>query len=840
MPCRKGNAMLKKLFKDGEIIEVRLIPGVNKDCHPKSEFIKVNGTVDADIQNIIKNYNPHYNIYFGAHPRTAMGERKKVSRVSSCFIDVDSKNFVSIDAFNSHIQYLENKLFPHFQLLPSIKVISGHGYHFYWVLSENIPEPNWKNIQIAAIDVFNSDPTLKDLPRIIRVPGSMNIKEEPAVKCELVYVNNNTYTEKDFQALLMQYERNQQQAEKVKRAEKEWKNKTYSMNSNDRETFINAVLTTLEEYGQNKFSDYKDFRDFIFACKSEGIPLQRIDSILQQSNGYDAEINEKIYDSAKVDKITFGKAHYFAMEANSECLKKLLGSKKSSNTAIPPIENIPIPTDADDPNHNKPLKKKPQTPVIKQEEIPGMVIYSDMWNSKRMVEFFGDNIRYCRKWKEWMHWNGKNWEADETGQIQEIGKKTVRSFYSMAANMGDDKERSKFVNHIKISENLNRRKAMIEGAQSEPGIPVKPEEFDGDKWLLNVSNGTLNLKTMELLPHDRQNYITKIINVNYNTYAECPTWEAFLNRIFDGNSNYINFLQKAVGYSLTGSTQEQCIFILHGSGANGKSTFTTTIKELLGEYAQQTYSETLMQKKNGQGNGASNDLAMLRGARFVSSVETEEGKAFAESLIKQLSGDDVITARFLFKEFFNFRFEGKIFIATNHEPKIKGTDYAIWRRIKKIPFDITIPPEERDPFLLEKLKAEYEGILNWAVNGCCMWLNEGLKEPEEIRAATEEYRKNMDVLGDFINECCVIGDRRYQSLASDLYKKYNTWCDDAGENALSQKLFGNKLSERGYKKERSHISKNRGKFLYAGIGIIDEKADEQTEKEYFNIDESPF
>jgi putative DNA primase/helicase len=275
-------------------------------------------------------------------------------------------------------------------------------------------------------------------------------------------------------------------------------------------------------------------------------------------------------------------------------------------------------------------------------------------------------------------------------------------------------KRQQFVKHVVSSESLQKRKAMLQLAESE--LPILPDDLDHDVWLLNLSNGTYNLKTGTIQEHKRENLITKKIDVSYNKDASCPIWLNFLNKIFNNNSETINFVKKAIGYSLTGSTQEQCIFILYGIGCNGKSTLINIVKEILGDYSQQTPSETLMVRKY-TGN-VPNDIASLKGVRFVSSVETDEGRGFAESLVKQLTGDDFISARFLRQEFFEFKPECKIWLASNHKPQIRGTDHAIWRRIRLIPFTVTIPEEEKDFNLLDKLRSEKEGILSWAIDGC--------------------------------------------------------------------------------------------------------------------------
>jgi putative DNA primase/helicase len=272
----------------------------------------------------------------------------------------------------------------------------------------------------------------------------------------------------------------------------------------------------------------------------------------------------------------------------------------------------------------------------------------------------------------------------------------------------------------------------------------------------------------------------------------------------DGNQDLIKFLQKAVGYSLTGSTREQVIFMFDGSGANGKSTFITLVLSLLGDYAQQTPTETLLRKQG----GIPNDIARLKGARFVAAVEAESGRQLAEVLIKQLTGGDRITARFLYKELFEFEPTFKLFLAVNHKPNIKGTDHAIWRRVHVIPFKVTIPPEERDRNLGEKLKAEHPGILRWAVEGCLLWQKEGLGVPESVTEATNDYRAEMDVIVDFIAECCEI-DPTAKTKFSDLYRRYIEWSNENGQLNVSAPEFGQRLMEHGFPSDRN---KKLGRF----------------------------
>jgi putative DNA primase/helicase len=376
---------------------------------------------------------------------------------------------------------------------------------------------------------------------------------------------------------------------------------------------------------------------------------------------------------------------------------------------------------------------------------------SDLGCAKRLVQRHGQDLRYCWPWENWLVWDGRQWAMDKSGEIHRRTKDVVKILLLEAAAT-DKTARGELAKYALKVEADGKQKSIISSARSEHGN-IFPDDLDRDPWLFNVANGTLNLKTGELQPHEREHLITKLPPVEYDREAECLTWWKFLERIFAGNLEVMTFIQKAVGYALTGSTKEQCLFFLHGLGANGKSTFLEVIHTLMGDYASRTGSETFLMKKSG---GIPNDVAALRGARLVGAVEVESGRRLAEVLVKEMTGGDRITARFLHSEFFTFKPEFKIFLAANHKPVIRGTDHAIWRRIHLIPFNVQIPKKEQDRELPEKLKAELPGILNWALEGCLMWQEHGLEPPQEVQTATEEYREEMDPLGDFLAECCTL------------------------------------------------------------------------------------
>lgn len=433
---------------------------------------------------------------------------------------------------------------------------------------------------------------------------------------------------------------------------------------------------------------------------------------------------------------------------------------------------------------------------------------TDLGNARRLVARHGRELLYCDAWGKWLVWDGQRWTVDPTLEVERRAVETVTHIYAEARNAQDSERRKELARWAIRSEAAPRIQAMIRLARSQR--PATADGFDQDRWLLNVANGTLDLRIPELRPHDPADRITRLAPVTFDPQAQCPLWEAFLERILDGNANLIQFLQCAAGYALTADTSEQAFFILYGTGSNGKTTFLETIAALMGDYAQATAAETLLVKRWG---GISNDLAKLRGARLVTAAEVGEGRRLAEGLVKQLTGGDTITARFLYRDFFDFRPVFKLFLASNHKPRIRGTDHAIWRRIKLIPFTVTIPEGEQDKHLAEKLRGELPGILNWALLGCLAWRHSGLGEPEEVRSATAAYRAEMDVLAAFLADCCELGEDK-QARAAALYLVYKDWCDDNGEKALSGTTFGRQLRERGFAKHH-----DRHGSVYAGLSL---------------------
>ncbi len=430
----------------------------------------------------------------------------------------------------------------------------------------------------------------------------------------------------------------------------------------------------------------------------------------------------------------------------------------------------------------------------------GVYLCTDTGNAERLADRHGANLRYCYPWGKWLVYDGARWRVDDRGAVVRLAKDAARAIFEEAKEAGDDEAAKRLGKWASTSLSESKLRAMIALAQSEPGIPVLPEEMDASPDLLNVRNGTIDLRTGELREHRREDLITKLAPVEYDPDAEAPTWAATLERALP-SEEVRAFFKKLCGYAISGDVSEHVLPVLYGTGANGKSTILNALLEVAGDYGMQAAPDLLIAKRDNHPT----EVADLFGMRFVASIEVDDGRRLAESLVKTLTGGDKVRARRMRQDFWEFSPTHKVFMAVNHKPQVKGNDNAIWRRIRLLPFEQTIPPAEQDKKLPEKLRAELPGILAWAVEGCLEWRREGLRAPEEVRRATGQYRSEMDVLGAFLKDCCDTGPG-HNVAAKDLYTRYKTWCDENGEAPEKQRTFGSKLSERGYERYRGGAS----------------------------------
>lgn len=483
-----------------------------------------------------------------------------------------------------------------------------------------------------------------------------------------------------------------------------------------------------------------------------------------------------------------------------------------------------------------------------QVEAPKL---TDRGNGMRLARDHGEDLRYCWPWKKWLAWDARRWCIDDTGELPRRAKEVVSKLFLEVADRlkelaemkaegeADEKRKAetavlaKVVMWAKQSESAPRIAAMLDLARSEPGIPIKPADLDRDPFALNVANGTLDLRTGTLRDHCRDDLLTKLCPTAYRPDAVCPHWEQFLTDTFPasgdaaeqaGDVELIAYVQRLLGYGMTGDVREHVLPIFWGVGANGKSTLLNAVQDVLGcDFTMKAPPELLTVRK---GEAHPTERADLFGRRLVLAIETEAGARLAESLVKELSGGDRVRARRMREDFWEFEPTHKVILCTNHKPKVRGTDYAIWRRLRLVPFRVCVPENRQDKQLGAKLRAEAEGILAWIVRGCLEWQKHGLGTAAAVTLATQEYRSEQDVVGAFVAERCHTGDTVFRCKAKDLYTTFRKWCEALGEREIGQTDFGQLIVDM----EGIVRYTNNGTW-YKGIALrqSDEDATEATE-----------
>jgi len=460
-----------------------------------------------------------------------------------------------------------------------------------------------------------------------------------------------------------------------------------------------------------------------------------------------------------------------------------------------------------------------------EQQVKAEIHLTDLGNARRVVARHGKDLRFCHASKQWLVYDGRRWAEDATAEAVRRVKETQAALFRWTAeqikelsHQGDgeeDEDRKRqlekftqLLKHCLKWEDARDVSRCLQLATSEPTIPILPKQMDADPFTFNCLNGTIDLRTGQMREHRPEDYLTKLAPVSYNPEAKCPLWLKFLIRIMADNSDLIDYLQRVVGYSLTADVREQALWFLYGTGANGKSTFLAAILAMIGDYGMQAVSDLLLTKHN---ESHPTERADLFGRRFVATVEVDEGKRMAEALMKQLTGGDKVRARRMRQDFFEFIPTWKLYLAANHKPTIRGTDLAAWRRIKLVPFTVTIPPAEQDKTLPQKLLTELPGILAWAVRGCLNWQRHGLQEPEEVKAATDTYRAEQDTLAGFIAAFCVLHPEA-KVRTSALLAAYERWSGDK----VSAKAFTAKMEEKGFPSDRRG---HGGYAFYHGIGL---------------------
>jgi P4 family phage/plasmid primase-like protien len=447
--------------------------------------------------------------------------------------------------------------------------------------------------------------------------------------------------------------------------------------------------------------------------------------------------------------------------------------------------------------------------------------FTDRGNAERVLDRHGENIHYCEPMRKFFVWSGQNWQLDDVRAVERYVKETQRSLYRWATaklkesgepdgdldKQAEAKKLLATIKHCLAWENQKKVAACIDSMKSERGVPIVPQQLDCDPFLFNCLSGTINLKTGEQYAHRRGDLLTKLAPVHYDPDAGCPLWLSCLDTWMAGNPALIGYLQRVAGYCLTGSVSEQVLWLFHGGGQNGKSVFLRTIQDLMGDYATSGVDDLLMQKR---GQSHPTEIADLFGKRLVLTVEQDQGRKMAEAIMKKLTGEDVLKGRRMREDFWEFQPTHKIILAANHKPEIQGQDKGVWRRIKLVPWNVTIPDGKRDMNLLKKLEAEWPGILAWAVRGCLEWQRSGLAEPKDVTDATNAYRAEQNEVAEFIAECCTV-NKELSVRAGILHSEFQKWLGrDVTKNAFAALMLAN-----GY---QSVPDSDKCK-VYKGIGL---------------------
>jgi putative DNA primase/helicase len=410
-------------------------------------------------------------------------------------------------------------------------------------------------------------------------------------------------------------------------------------------------------------------------------------------------------------------------------------------------------------------------------------------------------LRHIASWNKWLQWTGQVWQTEGTLQVFDYARQICRE---ASAECRDENTAASVTKAATVS-------AVERLARSDRRHAASVEQWDADPWALNTPGGVVDLQSGKMHAHSPDYHLTKITAVAPG--GKCEKWHDFLVKITNDNMELQDYLQRVAGYCLTGSTREHALFFAYGTGGNGKGVFLNTLTGILGDYASVASIDTFTASNTDR---HPTDLAMLRGARLVTAQETEEGRRWAEARIKTMTGGDPITARFMRQDFFTFFPQFKLIIAGNHKPGLRNVDEAIRRRFNLIPFDVKIPAGERDPELPEKLKAEWPGILQWAIEGCLAWQRAGLKRPDIVSAATEDYFEAEDAVGQWLKECCVVSPRSTVG-STVLFKSWSAWAAQAGERPGSQKAFTQTLAARGFQSDRATQGPDKGKVFFTGL-----------------------
>jgi len=442
---------------------------------------------------------------------------------------------------------------------------------------------------------------------------------------------------------------------------------------------------------------------------------------------------------------------------------------------------------------------------------------TDVGLARRLVLEANGSLRYVREWKSWLAWDGKRWVPDDGLAAQHVAKRVGDELWREAAEL-QSFQREQVATFLKTASSSRSIDAAVKLARSEPGVVVGADELNQHNYLLNCMNGTVDLLTLEKRQAAPGDMLTHLAAVEFDENASAPTWKKFVADVTNGNAELAAFLQRSCGYLLCGDVSEQVLWLHYGEGRNGKSTLLNVLGEMLGTYAGPAPLDMLLVKNRSK--EVETQFAALAGRRLVTAVEADSGVRFSEATVKLLTGGDTVLARRLYENPWPLKPTWKLHIAANHKPLVRGTDEGIWRRLMLTPWLRRFEGAADDKRLKEKLLAERSGILNWCLVGFSLWRSGGLNPPESVLAATKEYRGENDIIGTWLEECC-LKNANAVTEAGVLYGSYKRWCENSGEHPKTATAFGLDMERLGFTSERPSAGQWRNRTIRRGLGLLD-------------------